>query len=315
MTQFQFWMRHLNSTIGNRPLPSIVFPGSHDAGAYNFSLVGADARSKTQNLEIYDQLMAGSRYLDLRVDQWRGKWYITHGEWTNNLLDDIVQQIKNFLDGHPTEIVLISLRVGAEGSDQFSGDRKKVWELMFEQLGRHHLDYIDDNGRIVDISLVTPNSLTQMEKNLLIFSWGAPQAWDFSVGYSGHDVAPSATSSVSPWGTGPNEMMDREGVYLARSSATVDDMIPKLEAYTPTAGRLWIWHTNTPWQGRDSPYRHAKAHGPQLHIRNLPDDVRDKLNIVNLDFVGEDFNDDVLGGLIGENIVRSDSPFRTWGLL
>lgn len=55
-------------------------PGSHDAGMSSFKsgTVGAHfANTQTQYLDIYQQLMAGSRFFDLRPVLSKGQWVVS----------------------------------------------------------------------------------------------------------------------------------------------------------------------------------------------------------------------------------------------
>lgn len=64
-------MQALYPVIKDRQLRHVVMPGSHDAGmgVWTNSYFGAPMNSQTQGLTIYEQLVAGARYFDLRVVQ------------------------------------------------------------------------------------------------------------------------------------------------------------------------------------------------------------------------------------------------------
>src|SRR5918993_3575474 len=49
--------------IINRRLSDILIPGSHDSATY-----GMSAAAKTQSLDLYNQLDAGARQFDIRVE-------------------------------------------------------------------------------------------------------------------------------------------------------------------------------------------------------------------------------------------------------
>jgi hypothetical protein len=100
--KYENWMQDRNAIIGNRALPDIAIPGSHDAGSTSISRPLGYVMSQAQNLEIYDQLMAGSRYLDLRAKKYNGDgvWYIHHGlDWTTLKLVDVASQLAHFPGG------------------------------------------------------------------------------------------------------------------------------------------------------------------------------------------------------------------------
>lgn len=75
------WMRQGLATIGNRKLKHLCLPGSHDAGMTTFSggTFGATyENTQTQLLNIYDQLIYGSRYFDFRPVISNGKFVAGH---------------------------------------------------------------------------------------------------------------------------------------------------------------------------------------------------------------------------------------------
>jgi hypothetical protein len=75
------WMQQSLGSLGNRTLRHICMPGSHDAGmsSYHPGTVGANfANTQTQYLDMYNQLIYGSRYFDLRPVISNGKWTSGH---------------------------------------------------------------------------------------------------------------------------------------------------------------------------------------------------------------------------------------------
>jgi len=102
------WMQQGLGTLGNRTLRQICMPGSHDAGMSVFrpGTVGAHfANTQTQYLDFYGQLVAGSRYFDLRPVISNGQWVAGHysklgdgdnGVWVGGngqSIEDIVSQV------------------------------------------------------------------------------------------------------------------------------------------------------------------------------------------------------------------------------
>ena len=107
------WMSQLSD---NRSLFSFTFPGSHDAGMgelHNCNPFGiADKYAKTQELNIYEQANAGSRYFDLRIDYDKGQLVTYHrtGELgcSGQSLVDVMNQAKQFLQENPTEVLFLT---------------------------------------------------------------------------------------------------------------------------------------------------------------------------------------------------------------
>jgi hypothetical protein len=285
-TTYENWMRDQSAHIGSRHISEIAIPGSHDAGCSRITRPLGNLTSQTQGLEIYDQLMHGSRYFDLRA--WlddNDVWRIYHGkDWSTVTLQNAVDQLDLFLSAHPQEVVLLSLLLeGKPGI--FDAKLKKAWQLMFDKLHRYHLNYQESqNAPPRDFSVITPSYLAGLGKNLLIFSWGNAQSWSYTTS-DGQEIF------VSPWSSGRHTNMDLDGVFVDDATATATDIIQAYLQYTPQPGRCWILHTNTPWQFKaalDSLY--AK------HVRNTPGlagavqgltIVPPRANIINIDYVGD----------------------------
>jgi 1-phosphatidylinositol phosphodiesterase len=92
-----------------------MMPGSHDAGMSELHHcappIGADGRSKTQSLDIGQQLANGSRYFDIRVDYDYDTLVTYHrtGPFGCNgqSLEPALDQVKAFLAAHPSETAIL----------------------------------------------------------------------------------------------------------------------------------------------------------------------------------------------------------------
>ncbi len=110
------WMKAIR---GETFLTEITIPGTHDSCARKFDndwLVSSTA--KCQSLNITEQLNVGVRFLDIRceVDSSTYSVKTVHGSadcWDGNdyyYLDFVFQHIYNWLDAHPSETVLVSIK-------------------------------------------------------------------------------------------------------------------------------------------------------------------------------------------------------------
>ena len=299
-TKHENWMRDHNATIGARHLSEIVLPGSHDAGCSRIRRPLGNITSQTQGLEIYDQLMAGSRYFDLRAWQDTDKtWRIYHGkDWSTVSLQNAVDQLSLFLSKHPREVVLVSLLL-EDQPGVFDGKLKGAWQMVFDKLHPYHLNYEDQDGAPRDFSRVTPDFLFGLGKNLLLFSWGQAQSWT----YKNSD---GQVIHASPWSSGRGTHMDLDGVFVDDAAASAQDIYGAYQRYTRPQGGCWILHTNTPWQFKlavDSIYAKHFRNTPQLasyfnsRAMGLP-----KANIVNIDYVGDVVN----GHNLVEAVIKSN---------
>jgi len=96
----------------NSRINQINIPGTHDSGSYNIDKDGLPILNlfrgwwgKTQNLDIYEQLIHGIRYFDIRIETNSDKEiYISHGglncinKKTGNLyyLSDVFDEVIEF---------------------------------------------------------------------------------------------------------------------------------------------------------------------------------------------------------------------------
>jgi hypothetical protein len=135
-TTYENWMGESISKIGDKSLKQLTLPGSHDSGAYNLTNeIMADAEpanletllwvsekleisasnvirnwAVSQKWSIYDQLVGGIRYLDLRAgwDNSTHTWRAYH-LLMGNLIEDLLIEVRDFLDSHNKEIVILEI--------------------------------------------------------------------------------------------------------------------------------------------------------------------------------------------------------------
>lgn len=99
------WMKDI---ADDRHLSELSIPGTHDSA----SLYGGDL-VETQSWSLREQLDAGVRFLDIRCRHIEDVFTIHHGRVYQNInFGDVIQTVREFLDAHPTETVV--MRVKAE---------------------------------------------------------------------------------------------------------------------------------------------------------------------------------------------------------
>ncbi|KNC84871.1 hypothetical protein SARC_02910 [Sphaeroforma arctica JP610] len=159
--EYQSWMSDHYFQIQNRTLADLLLPGTHDSAGYrllggtlynidpliNILVRAATALhlplekmivkwSQTQSVNIYQQLIGGVRYLDLRT-VWDGRiWRIYHGV-AGDPLTSILNSIISFQDNHRNEVLVIELAVY---SGSHGGDVCALARLVKAKLGRFLLD-------------------------------------------------------------------------------------------------------------------------------------------------------------------------------
>jgi hypothetical protein len=107
-------------TIGHKTLDQVALLGSHDSGASEItkSYVGVKHNTLTQSEHIYEQLVSGTRYFDIRPVLRKGKWYTSHltvinkssafGALTRSL-DDVIRDINSFTARFPGELIILDI--------------------------------------------------------------------------------------------------------------------------------------------------------------------------------------------------------------
>lgn len=113
------WMKNIpDETL----ISEINIPGTHDSAA---QFVQFSYFSKCQESSIWEQLNNGIRFLDLRVEKTgdilrlvhaRAKCYKTAEKKEPLLLEDVISDCKKFLDSHPSEAIIVSIKRDAGAS-------------------------------------------------------------------------------------------------------------------------------------------------------------------------------------------------------
>jgi len=105
------WMADVADTRG---LAELSIPGTHDSGARREPYAGL---AKCQDLTIADQLAAGVRYFDVRCRHVEDAFLIYHGAIDQDqTFDEVLATMSAFLDEHPSEALIISVKEEAASS-------------------------------------------------------------------------------------------------------------------------------------------------------------------------------------------------------
>lgn len=106
------WMKDID---GDTTITSLSIPGSHDAGAfYSF----ADLSGKCQDLSIKEQLYAGARFFDIRLQQQHGTLKVVHGFVDQKLnFSSVLEDFQKFLNSHTSEALIVSIKMEKEPSN------------------------------------------------------------------------------------------------------------------------------------------------------------------------------------------------------
>jgi len=209
----QTWM-HAMKELDDRPLRELVIPGSHDAGTFVMEDRIDNNSSKCQEISILEQLKAGSRYLDLRA--WKAKdhkyWMYHGGVWAHVKLEDVLADIKTFLDQSTGEIVIATLLIDDNTSEDAG------WEWACTEVKDYMATPSDVNGK--SFADVTLRQFRDARKRLVL-------------------LRSSDASQLA--------CMDREGVW--GNSLYPADYVKALENYRIWSDKMWILHLGIPYKG------------------------------------------------------------------
>lgn len=161
------WMGSIASQVGNSPFSRFVLPGAHDAGMYDTTCVNTLLKNDsfqnllgaavglgiatlpndiilrivenlafTQKDEVNMMCLLGTRYFDFRPGYCitdttaSGGLYHQHNFIPGCSFDDFIQGILGFLDGHPSEIVVVALGHSGFNQDYMKATPEALWSVI-----------------------------------------------------------------------------------------------------------------------------------------------------------------------------------------
>lgn len=127
--------RWMSRMADEKPLRSIIVPGSHDAGTKGVIWAG-----ETQVCTIGEQLLCGARYFDIRVRKKDDNYIIFHSIMNGTDFAGILADIKSFMEDNPTEALLLDFQHFSGGSEQ------GVKEMLWKELGESGHIVVNDTG-------------------------------------------------------------------------------------------------------------------------------------------------------------------------
>lgn len=123
-----------SSWMYNKTLYEVTIPGTHDSCSFNITgktltniskeydilihlakilNISVDSTiagwSRTQTMDLTSQMNNGIRYLDIRIDYYNNRWYVHHNFVLGSPLENMFEQISQFMLENPSEILLIEL--------------------------------------------------------------------------------------------------------------------------------------------------------------------------------------------------------------
>ena len=149
------WMEDRLQTLGPKRLRDLCLPASHDAGMYVAGPVSM-GYAVNQNLTIYQQLVYGIRYFELRP-MWRrpsdrrpGRLEIHHGGWSGPDLATVLNDVKNFASEGHRELVILKF-------SHFRNFDAEVYDRLVSEteaaIGRWLVRSTPRGDRLADVTL------------------------------------------------------------------------------------------------------------------------------------------------------------------
>lgn len=115
------WMAEYPDSV---PIGDLTIPGTHDS----MTAPCPQRYYKTQTLLLQEQLLAGVRFLDLRI---RSTLVAAHREWISDIkAQDILETIRNYLGEHPQEFLLVRFQNANENKDDFPQYCEQIVKLI-----------------------------------------------------------------------------------------------------------------------------------------------------------------------------------------
>lgn len=128
------WMSLLNPE--KLKIKMIVWPGTHDSATNKIGIPCITRPfAQCQSLSIYNQLVTGTRVLDIRVQEDRR---VCHGILITYSIDVVIKDIKKFLSETESEIIILEVRT------EFGHDDPPEFEIYLQdQLGEYLIQQND----------------------------------------------------------------------------------------------------------------------------------------------------------------------------
>ena len=141
------WMSYFQ----NKSSHELVIPGSQDAVAHDFKILGPNESgmprianlfiklwAKCQSKTIYEQLLMGIRYFDIRITKYNGEYYTIHSLIAIPV-GQILHDILLFIDTFPTEKIILDF------NHLYIDDVKEFEEYLKFQIGDKAVSNNNDN--------------------------------------------------------------------------------------------------------------------------------------------------------------------------
>ncbi|CAN6828088.1 unnamed protein product [Brassica oleracea] len=263
------WMAHLS--VEKLTLNKIVWPGTHDSATNGIGIdVVTRPLGECQTLSIYEQLVRGTRLLDVRVQEDR---HICHGILASYNVDFVIDDVIRFLSETHSEIIIQEIR-----TEYGHKDPPEFESYLTNKLGQF-LIHQDDN--------LFNKSLSEILPKRVICIWKPRESPRPSRGgllWNSDYLKDNWIDTDLPWTkfqSNMNHLKDQPSLSSRRFFYRVENTL------TPQADNVVVWVR---------PVTDRIRRCARLFIsRCIAEGCIDKLQIFSTDFIDEDFFDACVG--------------------
>ncbi|KAL1366748.1 hypothetical protein HN51_020823 [Arachis hypogaea] len=263
------WMSELNPEKVR--INQIVWPGTHDSATNKIGIpLVTRPFAQCQSLSIYQQLLCGTRVLDIRVQEDRR---ICHGILLTYSVDVVIANVKKFLSETQSEIVILEIRTefGHEDPPDFDN-------YLEEQLGEF-LIHQDDS--------VFGKTIAELLPKRIICVWKPRKS-------------PQPKPGSPFWSAG---FLKDDWINTDLPSTKFDGNLKHLSLQPPVSSRKFFYRVeNTATPVADNPILCVKPVTGRIHgyarlfiAQCFAEGFADRLQVFSTDFINDDFVDACVG--------------------
>ncbi|MBA0614281.1 hypothetical protein Godav_014595 [Gossypium davidsonii] len=263
------WMAGLG--VDKVYINKIVWPGTHDSATNKIGIPFITRPfAQCQSLSVYQQLVKGTRVLDIRVNENRR---VCHGVLTTYGIDVVIGDIKKFLSETQSEVIILEIRT--EFGHQDPPEFEKYLE---EQLGEY-LIHQDEH--------VFGKTIAELLPKRIICVWKP-------------NKSPRPQSGSPFWNVGH---LKDNWIDTDLPSTKFDSNLKHLSEQPPASSRKFFYRVeNTVTPQPDNPIVCVKPVTNRIHgyarlfiTQCFTKGCADRLQIFSTDFIDEDFVDACVG--------------------
>ncbi|XP_076267794.1 PI-PLC X domain-containing protein 1-like [Rhynchophorus ferrugineus] len=104
------WMQDNREYLANQRIGNVFIPGTHNSGSYSGIIAVFEGYVLNQDRDVWNQLVFGNRYLDLRIGHMPDKeLYIYHDNVRIGKVEPVLRQIQKFAELAPQEVIIVDI--------------------------------------------------------------------------------------------------------------------------------------------------------------------------------------------------------------